>query len=89
MLRVFDFKCEKDHVTEHFISDSVREVRCPVCGNVSHRMIATPRSKLEGITGAFPTAYDRWAKATGHTEDVAPKIKRLPKAAQPTTTSGE
>lgn len=38
------------------------KVVCSSCG--SNELIvlpSTPRSKLEGITGAFPSAADRWA----------------------------
>jgi hypothetical protein len=62
MKRIFEFKCAKSHVTEKFVDDEVRVVECPHCHNDASRIISSPRFKLEGITGAFPTAYESWAR---------------------------
>jgi hypothetical protein len=56
-----DFQCEDGHLSEHFVDHSVEYVQCPHCDKLAYRQLASPRSKLEGITGAFPTAYSRWA----------------------------
>jgi hypothetical protein len=56
-----DFECKNHHISEHLVDGSVHSVQCPHCDLLAHRKLAAPRSKLEGITGAFPTAYDRWA----------------------------
>lgn len=62
MRRIFEFMCPQGHVEEKFIEDSCRESVCTVCGEASTRIVSTPRVKLEGITGAFPGAYDRWER---------------------------
>lgn len=74
MIRVFDFRCPEGHVTEHFVGSDWREgdaVRCShaefggkltPCGKPAMRQLAAPRAKLEGITGAFPGAADKWQK---------------------------
>ena len=62
MKRIFEFRCVKDHITEKFVDDAVRSVECPHCHNEASRIISSPRIKLEGITGAFPSAADAWAR---------------------------
>ena len=62
MKRIFEFRCVKDHTTEKFVDDGVRSVECPHCHNEASRIISSPRIKLEGITGAFPSAHDAWAR---------------------------
>lgn len=62
MKRIFEFRCVKDHVTEKYVDDEVTSVECPHCHNEASRIISSPRFKLEGITGAFPTAYDAWER---------------------------
>ena len=62
MKRIFEFRCVKDHITERLVDDEVRSVSCPHCSNEASRIISSPRIRLEGITGAFPSAYDAWAR---------------------------
>lgn len=63
MARVFDFRCDVGHVREVFVTDhEARIAPCPECGRPATRLIAAPRAKLEGITGAFPGAYDAWER---------------------------
>ena len=62
MKRIFEFRCVKDHITEKFVDDEVRSVECPHCHNEAARIISSPRFVLEGITGAFPSAHDAWAR---------------------------
>lgn len=57
-----DFKCADDHVTEALREDSVTAIVCAHCGKEAIKALAAPRSKLEGFSGAFPDAYDRWTK---------------------------
>lgn len=61
MLRVFDFLCPEGHVTEHFVEPGIEEVQC-ACERLAKRQLAAPRAKLEGITGAFPGAADKWKR---------------------------
>lgn len=57
-----DFECDNGHVSEHITDRYQLSVQCPHCDLSAKRRLAAPRSKLEGITGAFPSAYDKWAK---------------------------
>ena len=60
--RLFDFFCDDKHVTEALRDDSVRTISCPICGKDAVRAVSAPSIKLEGFTGAFPDAYDRWTR---------------------------
>jgi len=75
MKRMFEFRCVKDHVSEKYVDDEVTSVECPHCHNEASRIISSPRFKLEGITGAFPTAYDAWERK--HTEALRVAQKKL------------
>ena len=73
MKRIFEFRCVKDHVTDHYVDDEVISVECPHCHNEASRIISSPKFKLEGITGAFPTAYDAWERKRAEAMRVAHK----------------
>lgn len=60
-IRVFNFKCKNEHVTEHFVSSETTSVSCK-CGEQADRVVSCPTFKLDGITGSFPTASDAWAR---------------------------
>lgn len=62
MLRVFDFLCPNDHLSESFVNSVTREINCPVCGQTALRQMSTPRVSLEGTTGAFPGAAMQWER---------------------------
>ena len=62
MKRIFEFRCTKDHLTEKLVDDEVRSIECPHCRNEASRIISSPRISLEGITGAFPSAHEAWAR---------------------------
>ena len=62
MKRIFEFRCAKDHLSEKFVDDEVRSIECPHCRNKASRIISSPRISLEGITGAFPSAHEAWAR---------------------------
>lgn len=74
-LRYFDFQCAKGHVTEHLVESGVTVVECPHCRNDATRLISTPRIKLEGITGDFPDAADKWTR--NHEEATRVAYKKL------------
>lgn len=61
-IRAFDFQCSEGHQQEYFVHSGVEHVECKVCGERAYRLISTPNIKLDGITGAFPTAMDKWAR---------------------------
>ena len=62
MMRMFEHKCSEGHITEALLDDSVKTTVCKECGRVASRIISSPRIRLEGITGAFPSAHDAWAR---------------------------
>jgi len=68
-----DFLCGHCGVlTERLTDTAYRCIECPECHGDAIEQLSTPTVKLEGITGAFPDAADRWARIR---EDNA-KIKR-------------
>ena len=71
--RIFEFRCVKDHVSEKYVDDEVTSVECPHCHNDASRIISSPMFKLEGFTGAFPTAYDAWERKRAEAMRVAQK----------------
>lgn len=58
----FDYLCNDGHLSEHFVEVSIRNAACKTCGKDSVRIISSPQIKLEGITGSFPGAADKWIK---------------------------
>lgn len=58
-LRVYDFTCQWGHTTEHFVEHDIVEVECE-CGALAKRQIPAPRAVLDGCSGDFPTAADKW-----------------------------
>ena len=73
MIRVFDFECDVGHREEVFCDDKATQLECPICGGVAHRLVSKPHFKLDGITGSFPTAADKWAKTHEEAARVANK----------------
>ena len=61
-IRVFDFQCADGHRNEMFVEADVISMQCVTCGKIAQRMIAAPRCQLEGITGDFPGAADKWVR---------------------------
>lgn len=62
MIRVFEFLCPDGHFSEAFVDSSIRLHPCKECNKDAQRVVSTGTVKLEGITGAFPGAYDRWER---------------------------
>ena len=62
MRRMFEFACEDGHISEALVDDTVRKISCRACGINSTRIVSSVRCNLEGITGAFPGAYDAWER---------------------------
>jgi hypothetical protein len=58
---MYDFKCPfcQDQ-GEYMVQPQIKFLECG-CGEHKERMISSPTIKLEGLTGDFPTAADRWA----------------------------
>jgi hypothetical protein len=64
MKRIYTFKCSKESC-QHIYDDLVEYElthNCPRCGSSSNKVVNAPMFKLEGITGAYPTAYDAWER---------------------------
>ena len=62
MKRMFEFLCDNNHITERFIDEQERTTKCATCSKDALRIISKPRIALEGITGAFPGAADKWVR---------------------------
>lgn len=63
MLILFDFRCTNcDTVEERLVKSNVKEATCSVCTGRMKRVISPVRSRLEGITGHFPDAAEKWAR---------------------------
>jgi hypothetical protein len=60
-LRVYDFKCPLGHVTEHFVDSEIVEVQCH-CECMAERQVSAPRFELDGTSGDFPGAADKWER---------------------------
>lgn len=60
-MRVFDFRCLCGNLFEDLVKSDVTTSRCG-CGLDAKRVISPVRSNLEGISGDFPDAADKWAK---------------------------
>jgi len=68
-----DFLCGHcGQLTERLTDTAYRAIECPECHGDAIEQLSMPTVKLEGITGAFPGAADRWARIR---EDNA-RIKR-------------
>lgn len=62
MRRMFEFVCEDGHISEALVEDTCRELACRACGKSATRIVSMVRTKLEGLSGDFPTAYDAWER---------------------------
>lgn len=59
---LYRYNCPEHGEFEAFNTiDNRHNMFCPICDLDAEYMIAAPRIKLEGITGHFPTAADKWA----------------------------
>ena len=60
--RMYDFKCEKNHLMESFVDETVKEALCDVCGEKTTRIISPTTISLDPISGQFPGATARWSR---------------------------
>ena len=60
--RIYDFKCEQNHLVELFVEDTVKEASCDVCGEKTTRIISPARIYLDPISGQFPGATAKWSR---------------------------
>ena len=57
-----DFICEDcGNAEERFVDVSTESYPCKCSGEMVRR-VGMPTVKLEGITGSFPGAHEKWAK---------------------------
>ncbi len=62
---MYEYKCSKcNHIDEHLVKldDRMQYQECSICGNKSNFKISTPSINLDGISGDFPSASDKWVK---------------------------
>lgn len=63
MRRMYEFQCTEGHIFEAFEHEEVRTIPCKVCDSKeAHRIVSAGQIKLDGCSGDFPGAYDRWER---------------------------
>lgn len=72
--KIWDFVCPDCGLEfERLVGDG-EGTSCPACTSPAPvKRLAMPQVRLEGITGAFPTASDRWARVHEQATKVAYK----------------
>ena len=60
--RLYEFKCEKNHITEQFVDETVKASPCRECDEMATRIISPTGIYLEPFSGLHPSAYDRWTR---------------------------
>lgn len=60
--RLFEFKCEKNHITEQFVDETIKTSTCRECDEMATRIISPTGIYLEPFSGLHPSAYDRWTR---------------------------
>ena len=61
-MRLYEYVCKIHGAFEAFADQDNRHESkpCKHCGEESVYVVSTPRVELEGVSGHFPTAYDKW-----------------------------
>jgi hypothetical protein len=72
--RLFEFKCNKDHITEQFVDETIKTSPCRECDEMATRIISPTGIYLEPFSGQYPGAYDRWTRVRA--EKHALEVKR-------------
>lgn len=63
MRTIRDFLCEDcDSLNERLVDSAVHSIECPDCGGKANEQLSMPTVRLEGVSGDFPGAHDRWAR---------------------------
>lgn len=60
--RLFEFKCDKDHVTEQYVDETIKTSLCRECDEIATRIISPTGIYLEPFSGNHPSSYDRWTR---------------------------
>lgn len=61
VLKVFEFKCEQNHIFEEFVESGTTSSRCG-CGANAIKIVSATPSLLEGASGDFPGRHMKWVK---------------------------
>jgi hypothetical protein len=72
--RLFEFKCEKNHITEQFVDETIKTSTCRECGDKASRIISPTGIYLEPFSGQYTASYDRWTRV--RSEKMAQEKKR-------------
>lgn len=59
---LFDFLCKDGHRSEAFTEKDTFEILCRTCDEPAIKVVSSPKFKLEGWSGAFPSRADRWTR---------------------------
>jgi hypothetical protein len=57
-----DFVCPKGHRKEYFVENHRKTTGCDTCGAEATKVQTSIRFRLEGVSGDYPTALDKWVK---------------------------
>lgn len=60
--RMYDFKCEQNHLTESFVDETVKEIVCDVCDGKATRIISPTTISLDPTSGQFLGATAKWSR---------------------------
>ena len=71
--RYYDFRCESGHIFEAFVDSEVRKMQCKHCSLTAERIVSKPAISLEGWSGSFPGAANRFEKR--HTDKLKAELK--------------
>jgi predicted nucleic acid-binding Zn ribbon protein len=73
MKRIYEFVCENGHRMEKLTGYETAQVPCEDCGGVALKTISAPAIKLEGWSGSFPGAANKFDRI--HREKLAAEQK--------------
>ena len=63
MRTIRDFLCGTcGQVSEKLVDSDYKTIECPECHGDAIEQMSMPTVRLEGITGAFPGAHEKWAR---------------------------
>jgi hypothetical protein len=72
--RLYEFKCEKNHITEQLVDETIKVSPCRECGVTATRIISPTGIYLEPFSGQYTASYDRWTRVRA--EKLAQEKKR-------------
>lgn len=72
MKRIYEYACEDGHRTESLTDYETVSVPCG-CGKKAYRALSAPAIKLEGWSGSFPGAANKFDRI--HREKLAAELK--------------